>query len=142
MCHSLHVCSSLLQDQNLSNNLATNSGHPGTNLAAKNGLGDRFWQPKLVSRTTFCMTGRLCIVEQNPPMMPKAEATCFKPWVRYLLAEYLFPSSSMIKRSLISFSVYSMSPSSTSSRGCRGEGKVRSIFRRRQLVPSLVEPTT
>ena len=75
------------------------------------------------------------------PMIPNAEASCLRPCALYLLAEYLFPLSSMISISLISISEYTPI-SSTPSSGEEGDGSVRSSFRRRQHVPSLVDPTT
>ena len=41
------------------------------------------------------------------PMIPNAEASCLRPCALCLLAEYLFPLSSMISISLISISEYS-----------------------------------
>ena len=76
------------------------------------------------------------------PTIPNADATCLSPWALYLLAEHLLPSSSIISRSLISFSVYSPPISSTTSLGLLLEGGLRDSFKRRQLVPSFVEPTT
>ena len=61
-----------------------------------------FFNPHALHHTGKGVYSQLSL---NIPIMPKAEATCFKPWVRYLLAEYLFPSSSMIRSSLISPSV-------------------------------------
>ena len=41
------------------------------------------------------------------PMIPNAEASCLRPCALCLLAEYLFPLSSIISISLISISEYS-----------------------------------
>ena len=76
------------------------------------------------------------------PMIPKAEATCFRPCERYLFEEFLLPTSSMIRVSLISVSVYSPPTSSTPREKLGPVGGWRESLSSRQLVPSLVEPTT
>ena len=75
-------------------------------------------------------------------MIPNAEATCLSPWDLCLLADILFPPSSIVSSSLISVLEYSVPSSSTSSVARPTGGMTRENLRIRQLRPSFVEPTT